>query len=629
MVRSKAVGKIVTVLSTINMKAGDKALLFGDGPNPEPVFNGTIKAVLSPTEIELSGAIKAVEVQDGWFFVGTPDPTLVVNQWTTALSSNPFAKEIWAGLPIFVSNITSGISKFFFREGVDYNFNFPAVLQGDTLRAMIDETGPDPRTDKLGHTQPNITFTNVLLVGNEAVKAVQPKDILLVEYPFVSSSSRNSIEHNITNAVDVFVDGTNEQPTSTIFATPLSPANFRFVDNPVNAYYLENYRRVGEPTKRPLEGNVLTTLFNVPVLKLPQQITVGSNKYYLDTHYWLAQETDTNQGTIRARDGIEWSATIRGDKGGAGEGVPTPAKPEPEYTGQTFEELGPEHLVEIEPYFYDQNIEDLQAALELNRQITTDVLAHKAHLRWFKLDITVVYGKNTTASSVNNQIRESIAAFFANQYFGSVIRLSDLLQQIHNVAGVENVRWSNDIPNDKNLVRVFETNIEGEPLRGVFSDRLRWGREAGPELDEIQALYIVGNPVEGKFKLQYGTKEGESETGELDIGTVTAEQLQTAIRAALKEVPAEVTVTEDVRSNINVASSIRSFRIEYHHKGPRRLPIVNYEINQPVKGGEFAFDSDFFLRDDELPALPTGLQEGDTVPGFIIRSRAENVFQKA
>jgi uncharacterized phage protein gp47/JayE len=622
-------GTVITIPSTINVSPGDPVEVFKAEDSPTLAASGTVTEVKSPTEIVISKPLISA-VEDGWVFVGEWKSyyETLVNKWTTALSTNPFAKEVWKGLPVFISDITSGISKFFFREGVDFTFNFPPLLQGDTLRAMIDGVGSDPRNNITGKNQPNVTFTNVYLGSEDAVTALSPEALVLFEYAYTSSASRNSIEHNVTNAVDVYIDGTNEQSTSTIFTAPLAGNSQAFVDNPTSMYYYENYRRDGEPTKRPLEGNILTTLFALPVLAIPVQITIGENKYYRGVHYWLVHDVSGLGGTIRARDGIEWSSTIRGDLGGPEEGEPTKVKPEPEYAGKRFSEIESPETVEVEPYFYDQNIEDLQAALEASRQVTTDLLAHKARVRYFKLDITIVYAPQATPSTVNNTIHEAIETFFANQYFGNVIRLSDLLAQIHNVAGVQNIRWSNDVPNDPDLIRVWQTDINGKPLEGISLDRIQWGIHGEKE---IQSLYVVGSPERGAYQLVYGSggSEKTEEIKPLEDGT-TAQILEEQINKVLGA--GTVEVSEDSRSFTNVAEPIRSFRIEYKTAGKRTLPTVFYPANpldKPFAGGEYTFDSDFFLRDDELPALPTGTQEGDTVPGLIIKSRAQNVWEKA
>ena len=632
MVRGSATGTTVTVPSTAGMVEGTPCTIYKDEDSPLPASVTTVGTILGPTQFKIPKAVSET-VEEGWVFAGAYEPVraTLTNKWTTALSSNPFAKEIWEELPVFISDITSGVSKYFFREGVDFNFNFPPLLRGDTLRAMIDGVGADPRSNIIAETQPNVTFTNVYLGSEEAVKAISPNDVVLFEYSYTSTASRNSIKHNVTNAVDVYVDGTNEQSTSTIFTAPLSGNSQAFVVNPTSMYYYENYRRDGEPTKRPLENNILTPLFSQPVLGVPAQITIGSSKYYRGVHYWLVHDVSSYQGTIRARDGIEWSSTLGGDLGGPSEGKPTPTNLEPEYGGKKFSSLHSPTTVEVEPYFYDQNIEDLQAALEASRQTTTDVLAHKAHLRFFKLDVTVVYSPQATPATVNNKIQEALSAFFANQYFGSVIRLSDLLQQIYNVTGVENVRWSNDVPNDPNLIRVWQTDIEGAPLEGVVVERFQWGTSSRKE---IQALYIVGSPEHGSYQLVYGKEASEKTVAIEPIESTTAAILEEKINAVVSTIvpSAVVKVTEDSRPTTGVTEPIRSFQIEYEANEKQVLPTVFYLPNpkeKPYSGGEYSFDSDFFLRDDELPALPTGMQPGDTVPGLIIRSRAENVWGKA
>jgi len=200
---------------------------------------------------------------------------------------------------------------------------------------------------------------------------------------------------------------------------------------------------------------------------------------------------------------------------------------------------------------------------------------------------------------------------------------------------VQNVRWSNDVPNDPNLIRVWQTNINGLPLEGIFLDRIRWGNVTEKE---IQALYVVGKPERGAYQLVYGPGGAEKtkEIEPLEEGT-TAAILEKEINTVIS--PETVKVIEDARSFTNVTEPIRSFRIEYQKVGKqsggplKALPTVFYPatpLDKPFAGGEYTFDSDFFLRDDELPALPTGMMEGvDTLPGLIIKSRAEGTWEKA
>jgi hypothetical protein len=94
-----------------------------------------------------------------------------------------------------------------------------------------------------------------------------------------------------------------------------------------------------------------------------------------------------------------------------------------------------------------------------------------------------------------------------------------------------------------------------------------------------------------------------------------------------------VTVTEEVRSTAK--SPIRSFIVQWVGNGLKAL----IEPVSHLKGSRSTiFYTDFVLRDSELPTLPTGTFVGeiydlsdarmpvDTVPGFIIRTRAQSTF---
>lgn len=609
-----ATSTTVTLPSTAGITSTMPVIIFGEGDNPEEEFKGTVSSVLTGTTIKVSSAVSKT-LNKVVIFIGEQKTSSYVGQWTTALSTIPYAKGIWSANPVFISNGQFGVENYFYRQEVDYKFNFPSAFQGDTLRAYVDGTGLNPRVSPLGETQPNVTFTNIYTGSNEAVQAIAPSQVVLLEYSYTSTASRNEPSHNVNNAVDVYVDGGNNQPTTTIFTAPTSSAGASFVDNPNSMYYYEYYRRSGEPTKRPLEGNILTPLYQEPVTSIPAQITIGESNYYLGTHYWLVEDISGYGGTIRARSGIEWSAAVGGDNTSLGTPENQFVTP-PAYAGTFFNALAANTAVEVENYTYDQNIAELQATLEGSRQITTDVLAHKAVLRYFKLDITVVYNPSSSVSMVNNGIQSAVQAYFESQYFGAVIRLSDLLQVIHNVPGVENVRWSNDVPSTSSAVRVYETDNNGLPLLQATMDRRQVGRASAKE---IQGLYVAGQPLAGQFKLTYGVHSPIT----IAINTLTASSIETAINAVLGA--STVAVTEDARSTTGVISPLRSFRVEWKSNGAQELPHITNEL----KEGEYTFDTDFFLRDDELPTLPEHTQSKDTVAGLIIRPRAEQTWQRA
>lgn len=537
-------------------------------------------------------------------------------EYSTALVSLPYAKEVWTNLPTFVSNGEQGPLTWFYRPDVDFSINLTdaARYRGDAKRLADSGLATDPSDVP---NRPTFTFKNVYTGLNEDVQLVRPNDLLLVEFPYVSESSRNDLTRNITNAVDVYVDGGNNQFATTILTAPTNATIF--VDNPVSKYHYENYRRAGEPSHRPIKGNYFMALMWEPVSDLPAQIIVGDNTYLKDTHYWLVEDVSELRGSTRARNGIEWSQTVKGNTGGT-------ARLITEWTGINFAPI------EIENYAFDRNIVDLQSALEASKQVTTDVLAHKALTRFFKFDITVMYSPGAAKNEVNQAIHDTVDTYLKGQYFGAVIQLSDVLQIIHGVAGVDNVRWSSDIPGNEDKARVWETDKNGRPILSVTAEHLILGTPSSPAR---QAIYINGQPdwAEVGFPSSFKVKwDGITAAATLLSSSPT---LVADLDAALESIAGlgTVTVTEEARSP--AADPIRSFIIQWSGDGAKALiePISHLKGSRTT-----VLYTDFVLRDSELPALPTSAFSGevydgadalmpvDTLAGFIIRTRAQGTF---
>jgi hypothetical protein len=361
-----------------------------------------------------------------------------------------------------------------------------------------------------------------------------------------------------------------------------------------------------------------------PVTDLPSQIIVGDNTYLKNTHYWLVEDISELRGSTRARNGIEWSNTVKGNSSGT-------ARLITEWTGVNISPI------EIENYKFDRNIVDLQATLEASKQVTTDVLAHKSTNRYFKFDITVMYTPGTIASEVNQGIHDAVDVFLKGQYFGAVIQLSDILQIIHGVNGVDNVRWSSDSPSQAahDIARVWECDQFGKPLLNVTSEHIIIGTGGTPAW---QALYINGpanDPSEfspSYFKVAWS---GITAAANIDLDSVT---LLADIDAALESIAGLGTVTVEEENRSSATDGQRSFLVKWTGNGAKALinPISH------LKGSpNTVLNSDFVLRDSELPALPTAtyttatydmadsLMPVDAVPGFIIRSRAQSTFVRS
>ena len=143
-------------------------------------------------------------------------------------------------------------------------------------------------------------------------------------------------------------------------------------------------------------------------------------------------------------------------------------------------------------------------------------------------------------------------------------------------------------------MRVYEVDDEGVPLSSVTTDRYQPGNGTRPE---IQALYINGNPTSGTFTL---TWDGD-----------TTSPLAYSASAA----------------TIETALNGRSLLVTWSGSGAQ----VVIEASSSFIGGSYLINSDFFLRDDELTRLPTGVYTpptgaADSVAGLIIRPRAQNTW---
>jgi hypothetical protein len=306
-------------------------------------------------------------------------------------------------------------------------------------------------------------------------------------------------------------------------------------------------------------------------------------------HYWLVESVDL-QGTVRSRNGIEWAPNVRGELSTDVEtGI---------MTGPTLLENKEAHIT-INDYFFDENIVKVQAAMEASRPVTTDVLVHRAQHRYFKFWVTVMYDSGASIDDVNSNINNELARAMANAYFGTTIQLSDILQTIHNVNGVDNVRWTSEDDTDIGY-RVEECDVDGNPILNVHVETQR---------DKVYVA-ITGEPDGGRFRLVF---DGGPTTW-LPYN-VTADELANRVQY----VYFSATVSGSGAPSDPFVITVPSDDIGAY---------AEVDPLDPLYGGPYVIDEDFRLRDDELPALPEKAADGDTVPGLVITKRVQSNWNK-
>lgn len=445
----------------------------------------------------------------------------IADSWTTSQSDNQYAQYVYIDLPNFASNGQTGTATVFYRQDTDFTLNVPSINAGDTFR----------ESETLNPLTPNATFFNVYTGADDTVQLPRAEDVVLLEYSYLSAESRNSIDRNITNCVDVYVNGQNPTITDAIVPPPPGGLNL-FSNSGTDKFYYQHFRRIGQPDVTPTVGHIFTGLFWQPVIAVPDLIVAGANTYFSGIHYWGVTDLTLLANTARARNGLEWIQTLNG----AALGDPgitiwtsgqdwnignivwynnsfytalnnlvndTVAPPSDvvnwsntgsPFTGTPITSPGTTAIT-VSGYTYDKNIADLQVALDGAKQVTTDILAHAATQRYFKLDVTVVYQPGAGIANTNLAIQTAVANFFAGQYFGSVIQLSDLLALIRTTRGVQNVRWSRD--DDVSLHRITECDVNGNPrLSGtVFYDADFFLRDS--ELPNLPAATLATDTLAG------------------------------------------------------------------------------------------------------------------------------------
>lgn len=371
--------------------------------------------------------------------------------YTTSLSTVPYSKYTYSNNYYVVKGV--GKAGKFLRPGRDFVFNNPAREAGGTSSVPV------------GNVAPNYTLlTDQTVIGGTTVDV--PGEIFLFEHTYLSKASRNDWANNIHNCVDIYINGQQDTVASSEEAFPSAAMNL--VNNSTKITHYKNYRRIAT-NGDPLVGSRLQILYHQPLTDtLDGAITINGVIYYearyiengkaftgpayyrsLDggyyttptgdveatpAHYFIVEDITSLGGTIRARDGIEWlpSSAILGTKAVPADGA--------RFTLN---------------YRFNSAVTELQAIVERNKQITTDVLVHESVYRYMRLYITVMYTPGFTDTTVNLQIANSLTGFFNTQYYGSAIQLSDLLQVIHNTSGVDNVRWT------------YENGVGGHKIEAV------------------------------------------------------------------------------------------------------------------------------------------------------------------
>jgi len=725
-----------------------------------------------------------------WKYTAITSTTNVINVTTTAASTTATLDStsgLTSGLRYTISSTTipeENDVTFVYTDTTSIILSSSTGITAGTSAATIFLSIDDDPTSNAATYRPNLTFLNVWTgSGTKPTAAIAPKDILLLEYNYTSSASRNDYERGILNCVDVYIDNADSNVATEVIPRPgVNVPTIQFSSDSTNPFYIENFRRVSEPERRPVVGNILTSLLEQPVLDLPNQINFSDTTFYKNVHYWLVTDITNIGGTVRARNGIEWAYNIRGatkletaagpftgqfirkalvfdeikysygkattlssasDKKtitlstsnisnfNYGSGIPevgmTVDDPSNSFivagtkiasisgtttltitldtamnitanqsdiqltfgypltttstqinltstsdwpssgvvtidnediayskndatnailtissrgynsTTAAAHSIGAtaalksstaDNSVTVTDYLYDRNIIVLQSALEASKQITTDILAHKAKVRYFKPDLTIIPENGFTIFNLQQNIKIALNNYFNSTQFGGVIQLSDILQYVHNIVGVDAVKWSKDsltkttdaFGDPRN--RLTETSIYGDSITGIILEKVQIGGSGSPWPATQYQFYFTGNPSGGKFSLNYGSQSSGSFTIQQLINAATPTAAATIIENGLGASLVDVSA-----GSKNVPDSSNRFTITLANASSKDF-ISSFDVY--LIGGNGAINTDVILKDSELASLPTGktLTDGsiDLTSIMTIRVKTESTW---
>jgi uncharacterized phage protein gp47/JayE len=306
-----------------------------------------------------------------------------------------------------------------------YTYDFDYYLTDGNI---TDETFYNPAADYTFNdtVPPSITVVNATALPNSKV--------VLLEHTYTSANSRNDPATNVLNYVDVFVSGADIVSATESAVFPSTAKNV--VNSAGNAYHTGNWKRASGAN--PTVGNRIQELLWQPAAGLPASITIGPSTFVLNTDYWLVTDVTINKGSRRARNAIEWDA----------QGTPSPALPAAATAFQIT-------------YTFDKLPMTLNELMESHKQVTTDVLVHSATERYFNVYLTIMYTPGFSTVSTNTAVITALTAFLERLDFGAVIQVSDILDVVHDVPGVDNVRLtsSTEAPSDYGIQEVAADGV--------------------------------------------------------------------------------------------------------------------------------------------------------------------------
>lgn len=293
--------------------------------------------------------------------------------------------------------------------------------------------------------------------------------VVYLEHEYISKWSRNILSTNNysnLNKIDIYISGQDID-----FATDvISGYGNILVNNVGNIYYNQNYIRKSTGSACAVD-NYLVNLTWVPIVSLPESITIDGQIWELDEHYWLAKDITNIRDSERCKDGIELGTAMASAVANSAYSV---------------------------EYYFNKLPLLTNRVIDAHKQVNQDVLVHTANFRNFRVNLEVIYENTANIEATNNSIYESLNAYFNTNQFGAIIQFSDIIAIVYQTPGVNNARIpaASDVSgtNYSLYYGIQEINPNGT-IKQTFTDDFT--------LDEIDLPVLYGlGPVDATKPIQ-------------------------------------------------------------------------------------------------------------------------------
>lgn len=252
-----------------------------------------------------------------------------------------------------------------------------------------------------------------------SVGAATPDGIYDLQFDYVSTYSRNDpfgtrwgTNSYVSNRVDIWCNGliTRSATQSLLFSTA---AGMLFNTTANDPMLRTRFQKLDGTN--PASGDIFMPLLFGPVTSVPSSLTIASVNYTLGTNYDIVHQSDAFGYSPTSKFGLVWYA----------------AQPHPA-NGAAFSMT----------YSYNAVPTQVQSTIESTwRLLGTDVQVHAGRARAYKFHLAVVYSAGFSHASVNTAIDNALSQLIGSLGFQSAMQVSDILQTVHNVPGVDNVRF--------------------------------------------------------------------------------------------------------------------------------------------------------------------------------------------